>query len=60
VALHTLSFFIGGGISPVLYGLGLDVLGPPLTLSIAGAAMALIGAVSAQLLVKPKPVPIPD
>jgi predicted MFS family arabinose efflux permease len=56
VAFHTFSFFIGGGISPVLYGIGLDRLGAPLMLSIAGVAMILIGAVSAQLLVKPKPL----
>jgi predicted MFS family arabinose efflux permease len=56
VAFHTFSFFIGGGISPVLYGIGLDRLGAPVTLSIAGVAMILIGAVSAQLLVKPRPV----
>jgi predicted MFS family arabinose efflux permease len=54
VAFHTFSFFVGGGISPVLYGLSLDRLGAPITLSIAGIAMALIGVVSAQLLVKPK------
>jgi predicted MFS family arabinose efflux permease len=56
VAFHTFSFFIGGGISPVLYGIGLDRLGAPIMLSIAGVAMILIGAVSAQLLVKPRPV----
>jgi predicted MFS family arabinose efflux permease len=55
VAFHTFSFFIGGGISPIAYGFGLDVLGPAITLSIAGVAMAMIGVVSAQLLVKPKP-----
>lgn len=56
VAFHTFSFFVGGGISPVLYGAGLEWLGPAVTLSIAGIAMAIIGIVSAQLLVKPKPV----
>jgi predicted MFS family arabinose efflux permease len=56
VAFHTFSFFVGAGISPILYGIGLDRLGAPITLSIAGAAMALIGLVSAQLLVKPKSV----
>lgn len=56
VAFHTFSFFIGGGISPILYGVGLERLGAPVTLSIAGVAMLLIGAISAQLLVKPKPV----
>ena len=30
--------------------------GAPVTLSVAGVAMVLIGAISAQLLVKPKPV----
>jgi MFS family permease len=55
VAFHTFSFFVGGGISPVLYGIGLERLGPGITLSIAAAAMVLIGIVSAQLLVKPKP-----
>jgi len=54
VAFHTFSFFVGGGISPVLYGAGLEWLGPAVTLSIAGIAMAIIGIVSAQLLVKPK------
>jgi predicted MFS family arabinose efflux permease len=55
VAFHTFSFFVGGGISPVLYGIGLDRFGPGITLSIAAAAMVLIGIVSAQLLVKPRP-----
>ncbi len=55
VAFHTFSFFVGAGISPILYGIGLDRLGAPITLSIAGVAMALIGVVSAQLLMKPKP-----
>jgi predicted MFS family arabinose efflux permease len=53
VAFHTFSFFVGAGISPILYGIGLEWLGTPLTLSIAGVAMVLIGAISAQLLVKP-------
>jgi DHA1 family inner membrane transport protein len=56
VAFHTFSFFVGGGISPVLYGFGLDHFGPGITLSIAGVAMILIGTISAQLLVKPKVV----
>lgn len=55
VAFHTFSFFVGGGISPILYGFGLDHFGAAITLSIAGVAMILIGAISAQLLVKPKP-----
>jgi hypothetical protein len=38
----------------VLYGFGLNQFGPAATLTIAGIAMALIGVVSAQLLVKPK------
>jgi predicted MFS family arabinose efflux permease len=54
VAFHTFSFFIGGGISPVLYGIGFDWLGAPATLTVAGVAMAIIGVVSAQLLVKAK------
>ncbi len=37
VAFHTFSFFVGGGISPVLYGFGLDHVGPPITLSIAAS-----------------------
>src|SRR5439155_23084866 len=53
VAFHTFSFFVGGGISPLLYGAGLEWLGAATTLSIAGIAMAIIGIVSAQLLVKP-------
>jgi predicted MFS family arabinose efflux permease len=56
VAFHTFSFFVGGGISPVLYGIGLERLGAPVTLTIAGIGMVLIGAISAQLLVKPKPI----
>ena len=56
VAFHTFSFFVGGGISPILYGVGLEWLGPAITLSIAAVAMAFIGVISAQLLVKPKPV----
>jgi predicted MFS family arabinose efflux permease len=54
VAFHTFSFFVGGGISPVLYGYSLDNFGQGITLSVAGVAMILIGVVSAQLLVKPK------
>jgi predicted MFS family arabinose efflux permease len=54
VAFHTFSFFIGGGISPVLYGIGLEQLGGLLTLSIAAVGMIVIGVVSAQLLVKPQ------
>ena len=27
VAFHTFSFFVGGGISPILYGIGLDNFG---------------------------------
>jgi len=54
VAFHTFSFFVGGGISPVLYGGGLEWLGPATTLSIAAVAMAFIGVISAQLLAKPK------
>lgn len=53
VAFHTFSFFVGGGISPVLYGLSLETIGPALTLSVAAVAMLIIGVVSAQLLVKP-------
>jgi MFS family permease len=56
VAFHTFSFFIGGGISPVLYGYGLDNFGSGITLSIAAVAMILIGVISAQLLVKPKAI----
>ena len=56
VAFHTFSFFIGAGISPILYGVGLDRLGAPVTLAIAGIAMVLIGTISAQLLAKPKPI----
>ena len=55
VAFHTFSFFIGGGISPILYGIGIDRLGTVITLSIAGIGMAILGVVSAQLLVKPRP-----
>jgi predicted MFS family arabinose efflux permease len=55
VAFHTFSFFVGGGISPVLYGFGFEHIGPPATLLIAAVAMAIIGVVSAQLLVKPRP-----
>jgi predicted MFS family arabinose efflux permease len=54
VAFHTFSFFIGGGISPVLYGIAFDRIGAPATLIVAGVAMALIGTISAQLLVKPR------
>jgi predicted MFS family arabinose efflux permease len=54
VAFHTFSFFIGGGISPIAYGFGFEHIGPPATLLIAAVGMAIIGVVSAQLLVKPK------
>jgi len=54
VAFHTFSFFIGGGLSPVLYGLGFKGIGAAATLGVAGVAMAIIGIVSARLLVKAK------
>ena len=54
VAFHTFSFFIGGGLSPLVYGVSIANLGPPVTLCIAAVAMLIIGIVSAQLLVKPK------
>jgi MFS family permease len=55
VAFHTFSFFVGGGISPILYGIGIERIGAPWTLVIAALGMAVIGVVSAQLLVKPRP-----
>ncbi len=55
VAFHTFSFFVGGGISPILYGIGIERIGAPWTLVIAACGMAVIGVVSAQLLVKPRP-----
>ena len=55
VAFHTFSFFIGAAISPILYGVGIERLGTAVTLSIAGVGMAILGVVSAQLLVKPRP-----
>jgi predicted MFS family arabinose efflux permease len=54
VAFHTFSFFIGGGLSPLVYGYSIANFGPPVTLCIAAVAMLFIGIVSAQLLVKPK------
>jgi len=54
VAFHTFSFFIGGGLSPLVYGVSIANFGPPVTLCIAAVAMLVIGIVSAQLLVKPK------
>jgi predicted MFS family arabinose efflux permease len=55
VAFHTFSFFIGAGISPILYGIGIDRLGTFATLAAAAVGMAVLGAVSAQLLVKHRP-----
>ena len=52
VAFHTFSFFIGAGISPIPMAYGIERLGTFITLSIAGVGMAVLGAVSAQLLVK--------
>ena len=54
VAFHTFSFFIGAGISPILYGFGIDKLGTAVTLSIAGFGMAILGLAAAQLLAKPR------
>jgi predicted MFS family arabinose efflux permease len=54
VAFHTFSFFVGGGLSPLVYGYGLSSFGAPVTLVVAAVAMLFIGIVSAQLLVKPK------
>jgi len=61
VAFHTFSFFVGGGISPIAYGLGLEQLGAPITLSIAAVGIVVVGVVSAQLLVKapPEAQPLP-
>jgi predicted MFS family arabinose efflux permease len=55
VAFHTFSFFIGAGISPILYGIGIEQLGTFTTLCVAAVGMAVLGAVSAQLLVKHRP-----
>jgi DHA1 family inner membrane transport protein len=54
VAFHTISFFIGACISPILYGFGIDRLGTAITLSIAGFGMAVLGVAAAQLLAKPR------
>jgi DHA1 family inner membrane transport protein len=53
VAFHTLSFAIGQGIGPVAFGVGLAYFGAPVSLVIAGVAMALVGSVGAQLLRRP-------
>jgi predicted MFS family arabinose efflux permease len=52
VAFHTFSLFVGQGIGPIAFGIGLAFLGAPPTLILAALAMALIGIVSAQLLVR--------
>ena len=38
VAFHTFSFFIGAGVSPIVYGIGIERLGTVITLSIAASA----------------------
>jgi predicted MFS family arabinose efflux permease len=53
VAFHTFSLFLGQGIGPIAFGLGLALLGASSTLVISAIAMTLIGLVTAQLLVKP-------
>src|SRR5262245_3461514 len=53
LAFHTLSFAIGQGIGPVAFGIGLAYFGAPISLVIAGVAMALIGSIGAQLLRRP-------
>ncbi len=55
VAFHTFAFFVGQGIGPIAFGAGLAWLGTPPTLIISAVALALIGVVSAHLLVRPKP-----
>jgi predicted MFS family arabinose efflux permease len=55
VAFHTFSFFIGAGISPILYGIGIERLGTFTTLAAAAVGMAVLGVVSAQLLAKHRP-----
>jgi len=52
VAFHTFSFFIGQGVGPVVIGAGLAHIGAPPTLIISAVMLALIGLVSAHLLVR--------
>ena len=42
VAFHTFSFFVGGGLSPIAYGIGIAELGPLITLTIAPADKVVI------------------
>jgi len=56
VAFHTFSFFVGQGIGPIAFGLGLAFLGAPPTLAMAALVMIMIGVVTAQLLAgQPRP-----
>jgi predicted MFS family arabinose efflux permease len=52
VAFHTFSLFAGQGIGPIAFGLGLAYAGAGVTFSICAAALALIGLVTTQLLMR--------
>jgi DHA1 family inner membrane transport protein len=52
VAFHTFSFFVGQGIGPIFFGLGLASMGASPTLIVSAVALVLIGVFSAQLLVR--------
>lgn len=47
VAAHAFFFFIGQGVGPILYGIGLDLLGDRETLVVAAVLMGLTGIMTA-------------
>lgn len=52
VSLHAFSFFLGQAAGPPLFGIGINSLGPAATLTVAAAAMALLGVALATMLTR--------
>jgi predicted MFS family arabinose efflux permease len=50
VAMHSFSYFLGQALGPIAYGAGIALMGAAATLVIAAAVMALVGFVTAHLL----------
>jgi predicted MFS family arabinose efflux permease len=55
VSLHAFFFFLGHAAGPVLYRLGIQNVGARASVLLAGAVMAALGFVVAELLVRRKP-----
>jgi predicted MFS family arabinose efflux permease len=53
MSLHSFFFFLGHGIGPILYGIGLGHVGTRPTLAIGALALAVVGLICAQRLRRP-------